>query len=542
MKQLNFSNYNTLPQQVFENKENIKILSNNVFANELNYKGEWQSNDTYMKNDVVYYNYCLYVCISNDTIQGVYPSNTSSWALFLKGIPPVKGIVYETKTLEENENAYVNISTENTEENTNLIFTFGIPRGKSTEAFNYVSVRTITGSPTLHYSLDMHLAPTQYVGIPKINMGFFGLWHNANPLVNEIYFVEWRITAVRINDDNSADITAEVIYATPNIIGEKGEQGEQGEKGDAGEIIGVTSETTTLNTGESASVIIETGGTPSERTFNFKFGIPKGDKGDVGSPPNINNVAASVQTLNAGESAYCNAYVNGGDGNYDITFNFGIPRGNSGINSAEVVNTPDTGSSDKTYSTQFLNNYIATIESDVTTLKDDVNGLKEFQENNEKYGLWSNDNNLIGTTIIPNQSSGATALLNKNVDSKYPIDIFIIETLKFKIGESNTGDYVNSGISAFKVDCRGLIDVNSVTSNTYNINIIEYVGTSIVAYSVKIIFSITWLSKNIDSNTYNYKITIERYNMRTIYGDEITNNQLQVALRMYPLTGKNNII
>ena len=534
MKQLNFSNYNTLPQQVFENKENIKILSNNVFANELNYKGEWDSNDTYTKNDVVYYNYCLYVCISNDTIQGVYPSNTSSWALFLKGIPPVKGIVYETKTLEENENAYVNISTENTEENTNLIFTFGIPRGKSTEAFNYVSIVTITGSPTLNYTAEMHLAQTQYVGIPKINMGFFGLWHNANPLVNEIYFVEWRITAVRINDDNSADITAEVTYSTPNIISEKVEQGEQGEKGNAREIIRVTSETTTLNTDESASVIIEEGGTPSERTFNFKFGIPKGDKGDVGSPPNINNVAASVQTLNAGESAYCNTYVNGGDGNYDITFNFGIPRGNAGINSAEVVNAPDTGSSDKTYSTQFLNNYIATIENDVT-------GLKEFQANNEKYGLWSNDSDLNGVGQIDNQSIESAEIINDNIESKYPIDIFIIQSFDFKISNT-TRNFINSGINAFKVDCRGLIDVNSVVSKSFNINLMQEVDTSIVMYNVKIVVYIKWVSKNSNSNTYNYRVTIERGNMRTIYGDEITNNQLQATLRMYPITGKHNII
>ena len=534
MKQLNFSNYNTLPQQVFENKENIKILSNNVFANELNYKGEWDSNDSYAKNDVVYYNYCLYVCISNDTIQGIYPSNTSSWSLFLKGIPPVKGIVYDTKTLEENENAYVNISTENTEENTNLIFTFGIPRGKSTEAFNYVSIVTITGSPTLNYTTDMHLAQTQYVGIPKINMGFFGLWHNANPLVNEIYFVEWRITAVRINDDNSADITAELIYATPNIIGEKGEQGEQGEKGNAGEIIGVTSETTTLNTGENASVVIEEGGTPSERTFNFKFGIPRGDKGDVGSPPNINNVAASVQTLNAGESAYCNAYVNGGEGNYDITFNFGVPRGNAGINSAEVVNEADTGSSDKTYSTQFLNNYIATIENDVT-------GLKEFQVNNEKYGLWSNDSALIGSGIIENQSIDNMEIFNENIKSKSPIDIFIIEYLRFKISNI-TDNFIDSGINLFKIDCRGLIDVNSVVSNSYNINLIQEVGSSIVMYNVKIIFYVKLMDTHVDGNLYNYRITIDRGNTRTIYGNEVTNNQVQGSLRMYPLTGTHVII
>lgn len=63
--------YNTMPEQVQENKDNIKILSDKIKnINDFNFTGAWVSQNDYKVNDIVTYNNAIYVVIQdiNDSI------------------------------------------------------------------------------------------------------------------------------------------------------------------------------------------------------------------------------------------------------------------------------------------------------------------------------------------------------------------------------------------------------------------------------------------------------------------------------------------
>ena len=82
------NNLNSIPEQVSENANNIEQLQSDFAKLKLNYKGDYVNDDKYDYNDVVIYQNKTYLHISETQTQGVLPTDTSTWAVY---IDPPKG-------------------------------------------------------------------------------------------------------------------------------------------------------------------------------------------------------------------------------------------------------------------------------------------------------------------------------------------------------------------------------------------------------------------------------------------------------------------
>lgn len=80
--------YNTLPEQVQENKDNIIKLAKQISEiNDFNFMGEWISNNEYKVNDIVTYNNSIYVVIQ-DIDNSTIPPSQDIQHFYLTITPP----------------------------------------------------------------------------------------------------------------------------------------------------------------------------------------------------------------------------------------------------------------------------------------------------------------------------------------------------------------------------------------------------------------------------------------------------------------------
>lgn len=135
MKELILNKFNSMPQQVEENRRNVKILYEELQKYNLTYRGLYSSENTYYKNDVVAFQNNTYIHISESSTQGITPIDTQTWALYIigenvvitssvKSVTQVEPDVQPTVTIETTEVEGEHVKTYN------LAFSFGIPKGE----------------------------------------------------------------------------------------------------------------------------------------------------------------------------------------------------------------------------------------------------------------------------------------------------------------------------------------------------------------------------------------------------------------------------
>ena len=321
MKELILNKFNSMPQQVEENRRNVKILYEELQKYNLTYRGLYSDNYSYYKNDVVVYGTNTYVHISETATQGVAPEFApETWALYLVGENVViTAGVKSVDALEPGVQPTVTIETTEVEgehvKTYDLAFSFGIPKGER---------------------------------------------------------------------------------------GEKGENGTNGTNGTDGVnavIEGATADLTIINESETESVTVDSLGTQSNRSFAFHFNLKNGKdgtNGTNGATPLLTNINLTIDTLEPGTSAYGTAHFNQTTENvYELNMTLGIPRGNAGINSGEILNAFSADDPTKTYSVTFLNAFYNQVTSQFETVTTDVSGLKEFKTSTETNALWGNNSEII---------------------------------------------------------------------------------------------------------------------------------------------------
>ena len=355
MKELILNKFNSMPQQVEENRRNVKILYEELQKYNLTYRGLYSDNYSYYKNDVVVYGTNTYVHISETATQGVAPEFApETWALYLVGENVViTAGVKSVDVLEPGVQPTVTIETTEVEgehvKTYDLAFSFGIPKGER---------------------------------------------------------------------------------------GEKGENGTNGTNGTDGVsalIEGATADLTIINESETESVTVDNLGTQSNRSFAFHFNLKNGKdgtNGTNGATPLLTNINLTVDTLDAGTSAYGTAYFNQTTENvYELNMTLGIPRGNAGINSGEILNAFSADDPTKTYSVTFLNAFYNQVTSQFETVTTDVNGLKEFKTSTESNALWGNNSNV---EVTPNNTNTQHTFVTEN-NKLYLIEVATSDFHKFLI-------------------------------------------------------------------------------------------------------------
>ena len=355
MKELILNKFNSMPQQVEENRRNVKILYEELQKYNLTYRGLYSDNYSYYKNDVVVYGTNTYVHISETATQGVAPEFApETWALYLVGENVViTAGVKSVDVLEPGVQPTVTIETTEVEgehvKTYDLAFSFGIPKGER---------------------------------------------------------------------------------------GEKGENGTNGTNGTDGVsalIEGATADLTIINESETESVTVDNLGTQSNRSFAFHFNLKNGKdgtNGTNGATPLLTNINLTVDTLDAGTSAYGTAYFNQTTENvYELNMTLGIPRGNAGINSGEILNAFSADDPTKTYSVTFLNAFYNQVTSQFETVTTDVNGLKEFKTSAESNALWGNNSNV---EVTPNNTNTQHTFVTEN-NKLYLIEVATSDFHKFLI-------------------------------------------------------------------------------------------------------------
>ena len=72
MKNITYLDNDTLPECVYKNKQNILAIIDEIAKTYgLDFKGEYSSEQTYIKNNVVVYNNKTYVCLSIAIISNI---------------------------------------------------------------------------------------------------------------------------------------------------------------------------------------------------------------------------------------------------------------------------------------------------------------------------------------------------------------------------------------------------------------------------------------------------------------------------------------
>lgn len=107
-------------------------------------------------------------------------------------------------------------------------------------------------------------------------------------------------------------------------------------KGDTGGIGHVYASASASATAWASGAVY--GDNPAAMNFEFKFGLPQGEKGD---PARVASVVADAITIGPSDSAWVSASWSGDPNNYDLSFQFGIPGNVGGVTT--VDNIPHVG-------------------------------------------------------------------------------------------------------------------------------------------------------------------------------------------------------
>ena len=144
------------------------------------------------------------------------------------------------------------------------------------------------------------------------------------------------ITAATMSSTATGTSVSNNVLTIPTVAGEKGDKGADGT---SASITGATATATTLAAGSNATAKVEATGSNTSRGFNFKFGIPKGEKGDKGADgtngtdgisASITGATATATTLAAGSDATAKVEATGSNTSRGFSFTFGIPKGEKG--------------------------------------------------------------------------------------------------------------------------------------------------------------------------------------------------------------------
>ena len=101
----------------------------------------------------------------------------------------------------------------------------------------------------------------------------------------------------------------------------------KGETGDAAGFGDIYTNVTTLEPGEEATVKVTADGKDTAKDFTFKFGLPKGEKGDTGKAAGFGEPTVAVSMLEPDQEATASVTAEGEDTAKVFHFNIGVPKG-----------------------------------------------------------------------------------------------------------------------------------------------------------------------------------------------------------------------
>ena len=127
-----------------------------------------------------------------------------------------------------------------------------------------------------------------------------------------------------------------------DFVLEKGDKGDQGPVGQAAGFGTPTASASSLPQGSEPTVSISASGDSTQKVFAFSFGIPKGDKGDkgdqgiqgeTGPAAGFGTPTASATLLPSGSNPTASVTASGADTSKVFAFEFGIPSGDTNVQS-----------------------------------------------------------------------------------------------------------------------------------------------------------------------------------------------------------------
>lgn len=257
MKNITYLDNDTLPECVYKNKQNILAIIDEIAKTYgLDFKGEYNSEWTYSKNNVVVYKNKTYVYISIATSSNILPTNTQFWALWIDpkpGEPGAKGEPGEKGADGGEVQSVVKVSTVENVDTYRMTFSNG-----STSDF------TVTNGKDGQNGQNGENGK----GIENISLV-------SSTESSSTYRISY-------GDGLTFDFTVQNGVSPTITIGT----------------------VTTVASTENARV--ENSG--SEKNVVLDFYLPKGEKGDTGVT--VNGEIVSEQTADSNTKAYSTAFVN----------------------------------------------------------------------------------------------------------------------------------------------------------------------------------------------------------------------------------------
>lgn len=263
MKNITYLDNDTLPECVYKNKQNILAIIDEIAKTYgLDFKGEYNSAETYNKNNVVVYDNKTYVYISTVTTSNILPTNTQFWALWIDPKPGAQGEKGEPGEKGENGGEVTSVVKISTVENVDTY--------RMTFSNGYTSDFTVTNGKDGQNGQNGQNGK----GIESITLV-------SSTETSSTYRISY-------GDDLTFDFTVQNGVSPTITIGN----------------------VTTVDSTENARV--ENSGTDSNVVLNFY--LPKGEKGDTGV--SVNAEVVSEQTADDAQKVYSVGFINGILGNF----------------------------------------------------------------------------------------------------------------------------------------------------------------------------------------------------------------------------------